>query len=422
MMGALRVDDLSLSINKKGEGTLDASRMLRLELLDADKTFKLLGYGLKLHSLVEDLIPTLEHSFLHSQIKELVETYYDIGKVTDVFEIFGGYINRSFGIYTEKEGKRYRYFVRKYKKDIEEKEIMLEHNLITCARANGLSIAAGLIPAKNGRTFVKLTEGLDDNSQDWYFAIYDFLEGEDKYTWVENECTDEEYASAAEVLAVFHNSVRNFDPQGLERVELKILDLLPTLPKLFESYAAMDIKNRFHDYYKKNLPAILNVINKIKIPAEDVAKMPLNPIHCDFHPGNLKFKDNKVVGIFDFDWSKIDLRIFEIGLALVYCCSSWVDELDGVLHLDRCEVFLQAYQKKLRELGGLPPLNETEKRYLPEMLNAGNIYLIFWCLRSYYADLSLNVYEYLAYLQHQVKCMNWVEQHRQEILDMVEAI
>lgn len=99
-----------------------------------------------------------------------------------------------------------------------------------------------------------------------------------------------------------------------------------------------------------------------------------------------------------------------------------MDELDGVLHLDRCEVFLQAYQKKLRELGGLPPLNETEKRYLPEMLNAGNIYLIFWCLRSYYADLSLNVYEYLAYLQHQVKCMNWVEQHRQEILDMVEAI
>lgn len=401
---------------------MDTTRMLRLELLDSIKTFNLFGYGRELQRIAADFVSVLEHSFLHSQIKELVENYYDIGIVTDVYEIFGGYINRSFGIYTEKDGKKHQYFVRKYKKGIEEKEIMLEHNLITCAKANGLDIAAGLIPAWNGRTFVKLTEGSEDNSQDWYFAVYEFLEGEDKYTWVENECTDEEFASAAEVLAVFHNSVRDFDPQGLERVELKILELLPTLPELFEKYAAMDIKNKFHDYYKKNLPAIIDIINKIKIPAEDVMKMPFNPIHCDFHPGNLKYRDNKVVGIFDFDWSKIDLRAFEIGLGLVYCCSSWVDELDGVLHLDRCRVFLQAYQKKLRELGGLPPLNAVEKRYLPEMLNAGNIYLIFWCLRSYYDDLSLNVYEYLAYLQHQVKCMNWVEQHRQEILDMVEKI
>jgi homoserine kinase type II len=401
---------------------LDTSKMLHLEGLNSDRTLELLDQSHELCKTAKDLVETLEGAFLHKQLKEVVENNYDLGNVTAVYEIFGGYVNRSFGIVTEKDGKEHVYFVRKYKKGIQPKEIQLEHNMITCAKKNGLDIAAGLFPANNGKTYVKVTEGTGENSLDWYFAVYEYLEGEDKYTWVDNELTDKEYASSAEVIAIFHNSVKDFDPKGLERVEPQILDLLRELPKTFKEWAALDVKNRFHEYYVKSLPRILEVNDSIVIPEEDRAKLPLNPIHCDYHPGNLKFENEKAVGIFDFDWSKIDIRVFEVGLALVYFCASWVGELDGVLHLDRCKVFLDAYQRKLKELGGLPPLNETELRYMPEMLNAGNIYLIFWCLRSYYDDLSLNVYEYLAYLSHQVKCMNWVEEHREEIMEMVREL
>ena len=44
--------------------------------------------------------------------------------------------------------------------------------------------------------------------------------------------------------------------------------------------------------------------------------MPHCAIHCDFHPGNLKYENNRVVGIFDFDWSKIDLRLFDLRMAV----------------------------------------------------------------------------------------------------------
>ncbi len=401
---------------------MDTSKMLHVKHLGADTILNMLIQNKSMGRVARDAEETLELGYLYLQIKSVVENNYDIGTVTDVYEMFGGYINRSFAFYTEKDGKKYVYFIRKYSKGKVEKEIYLEHNLLAYAKKNGAKEVANTISARNGKSFVVASEGTGEDQLNYYFAVYEFLEGEDKYNWVENELTNGELASVAEVMATFHNAVKDFDPKGWARQELEILDLLPTLPGRFTEWAAVDVNNMFTDYYRKNLPRIIEVIGKLTISREDRAKLPLNPIQCDCHPGNMKFHDNKVVGVFDFDWSKVDLRVFEIGLALVYFCASWISELDGVLHLDRCKVFLEAYQNRLKDLGGLSPLNETEKRYLPEMLNAGNIYLVLWCIRAYYDDVTLNVYEYLFYLQHQVKCMNWVDKHREAIVKMIGEI
>ncbi|MGB9792479.1 MAG: phosphotransferase [Thermacetogeniaceae bacterium] len=397
---------------------MDTSKMQLLKPLNTMQMSKMLKQGETLKEIAGEYLEALDAALLRDQIIDVVESNYDLGKVVDVYEIFGGYVNRSFGIYTEKDGQRHEYFVRKYKKDIQEKEIIFEHKLITYAIENGFDIAAGIYKTKDGRTYVKVKEGDEDR----YFAVYRYLPGEDKYTWIENQLTDEEYASSAEVLATYHNSVRDFDPEGFERVEPKIMDLIPMLPPLFKEYASADLNNWFHSYYLRKLDSIIEACNRIRIPAEDLAKMPYIPIHCDFHPGNEKFQDGKVVGLFDFDWSKIDLRLFEIGLGLVYFCSSWVDELDGTLMMRESEIFLRAYQQKLRQLGGLEPLNDVEKKYLDVMLDAGNMYLIYWCLRTYYADPTLNEYEYQFYLAHQVKLMNWIDAHRDEIREMAERI
>ncbi len=399
---------------------MDTSKMKRLQPLDSSQLANMLMHSDKLRTIAADFFGVLDVSLLRNQIVEVIKANYDLGKVVDVYEIFGGYVNRSFGIYTEKDGRRQEYFVRKYKLGVTEKEILFEHKLITFALENGFSIAAGLFKARDGKTVVQVSEG--EKGINRYFAVYTYLHGEDKYTWLDNDLTDEEYASSAEALATFHNAARNFDPAGLERVELKIAELIPTLPAIFKKYAATDISSRFHSYYLKNLDSILKAIERIKIPPEELAQMVYCPVHCDFHPGNLKFKGGKAVGIFDFDWSKIDLRMFDIGLGLAYCCSSWIDELDGTMKMDQCEVFMRAYQQKLRDLGGLAPLNDVEKKLLPTILDAGNMYLIFWCLRSYYADTTLNEYEYRAYLSHQVKLMNWIDVHREEIARLAERL
>jgi homoserine kinase type II len=405
---------------------MDTSRMLQLTDLNTSELFTLYTQSEKLMEVATDFKSKLELALARNQIIDALE-YYDLGKVTDVYQIFGGYVNTSFGVYTEKDGKQYNYFVRKYKKGIQEKEMELEHSLIDFSIANGLDVAAGLIRSKDGKTFIKLPEEFDGQIEYRYFAVYDYLDGEDKYTWIDPYLTDEEFANFAALLANFHNASRNFDPRGRERVEPKILDFVKILPGTFKEFAQTGYNDKFHSFYLRNLDDILAVLDRIRVADEDVAKMIFNPIHSDYHPGNVKFRDGQAVGIFDFDWAKIDLRLFDVCFSIVYSCCAWEDlpdgSTDGDLRLDKCKIYLEGYQNKLKELGGLEPLNETEKKHLPLMIEAANAYLINWCLSSYYADQeNLNEYEYLAYLTHQVKMMKWIEEHKSDLAELAASI
>jgi len=400
---------------------MSTNKMLLLSGLDEVLISSLVSRSGQLKKSIIELSEMLERSQTHGQIVNIFEEY-DLGKVIDVHEIFGGYVNRSFGVTTEKNGQNHRYFVRLYKLGITENEIELEHSLIDYSIAHGLDMAAGLIRANDQKTFVKFSEDINGNQIERFGAIYDFLPGEDKYTWDNPTLNDEEYASSASVLATFHNAARDFDPRGRKRAEPKIMEFLPMLPGLFKEFLEWGVKSKFHAHFLSNIDQILSVIERTKIPDEDLAKLPQNPIHSDYHPGNLKFKDNKVVGIFDFDWSKIDLRLFDVCLALVYTCSSWQSDHDGTLLLDKSKIFLESYQKTLQTLGGLTPLNEWEIKYLPTMLAAANMYLISWSVNAYYHDSDLNVYEYLAYLKHNVRIMKWIDDHKEEILKMAMSI
>lgn len=400
---------------------MNTSKMKRLEEQSVGQTFALFTQSADLKNIAANFFESMETALIRNQIIDALR-HYDLGTLIDIYEIFGGYVNRSFGILTEKDGMQYEYFVRKYKYGISEKEIAFEHSMIDYSIAHGLDIAAGLIRAIDGRTFVRQTEGTNGAQTDIYFAVYEFLQGDDLYTWDNPTLNDAEYASAAEVLATFHNAARNFDPNGLERVEPKIMEFLPTLPEKYQALSQSDRDTKFHNYYRENLGSILDVIESSQIPNAMLAKMPFTPCHNDFHPGNLKYIDSKVVGIFDFDWSKIDYRLFDVCLALAYCCSCWQDEKDGVLLLDKCEIFLKSYQQKLKELGKLSPLNAVELENLPTMIAAANIYLINWDVTAYYAGTNLNEYEYMAYLQHNVRLMKWIEDHKDEISVLANSL
>lgn len=400
---------------------MNTSKMRHLEEQSLNKTFALFTHSEELKTIATNFFDYMENAVMRKQVVEALSAY-DLGTVVDVYEIFGGYVNRSFGAFMEKDGKKLEVFVRKYKYGITETEILFEHSMIDFSISQGLDIAAGLYRTPDDKSFVKQQEGVGETATDVYFAVYQYLQGDDLYTWDNPGMNDAEYASAAGVLATFHNAARNFDPKGLERVEPKIMELLPTLPPIYNGLAEKKIDTKFHAYYKKNLQGILDVIESSQMPTEIIEKMPYSSCHNDFHPGNLKYIDSKVVGIFDFDWSKIDRRLFDVCLALDYCCSSWEDEKDGVLRMDKCSIFLKAYQEKLIELKGLEPLSALEIEYLPTMLAAANIYLINWDVTAYYEGTDLNEYEYMAYLKHNVRLMKWIENHKAEIADMASTL
>ncbi len=346
----------------------------------------------------------------------MVEGCYDIGEIREIYEIFGGYTNRSFGLIVQTKQNLERYFLRQYQQDTTTNDILFEHALINHCIAKGFTLIPAVIPNRQGVTYVKPA-----NSRH-LFAVYDFLRGDDKYTWDNPTLHDEEYASAATTLATFHHVASDFNPRGRQRAEAQILDLLPTFSTTFQRLGHATGTRPFHEYFVNHLDQTLIIIDQTYFDETDIHRMPRHPIHGDYHPGNLKFQGNQVVGMFDFDWSKLDLRLFDVCLAVVYFCSRWEDGHDGELRLDKGLIFLRAYQAHMRCRRYTAPLNEVEINRLPTMLAAANLYVMHWMVTAYDADKDLHDAEYLSYLKHAVRLMYWIEDHTNDIAHMATAI
>jgi homoserine kinase type II len=395
---------------------MDTSKMRLLPKMSSEKSYELLGIGHEIGRVAARLAAFLEDTWLRQQLVEIMEEFYDLGRVQEVYEIFGGYINRSYGLVVERDGIRKDYFLRQYKSGIAEHEIRFEHALIGHCAARGFTIAARVIANRHGATYIKPAGSKS------FFAVYEFLEGEDKYTWNNPALNDEELVSASKMLATFHTAAIGFDPGKFQRVEPPIRDLLPTLSSRFKKYAKTGRNSKFHCFFLAHLKNILEAIDNCRIAEADDPHLPLCPIHCDFHPGNLKYENNRVVGIFDFDWSKIDLRLFDVCMAVDYFCCSWGEKNDGDFRLEKAALFLNAYQDQLRQIDGMEPLNAVEIKNLPGMLSAANLCIMNWIVSTFYADDGLNDYEYLAYLKHNVRLIYSIDRHRSTIAQIAAEL
>jgi homoserine kinase type II len=342
--------------------------------------------------------------------------FYDLGRVQEVCEIFSGYVNRSYRLMVQRDGIRKDYFLRRYKPGIVEDQIKFEHALINHCAAKGLTTIAQVIANRHGTTYFKPA-----NSES-FIAIFEFLDGEDKYAWHNPALNYEELVSAVRMLANFHTAAIGFDPGTLHRVEPPIFELLPTLRTGFKGYAQTGRDSDFHRFFLLHLDNILVSIENSRITEAEVLPLPLCPIHCDFHPGNLKYKHNRVVGIFDFDWSKIDLRLFDVCMAVDYFCCSWDKQNDGALDLEKAALFLNTYQDQLHQTGGMKPLVAGEINNLPGMLTAAGLCIISWIVSTFYGDDALHEDEYLAYLKHGVRLMYSIEKRRSAILQMASGL
>ncbi|MFW6180196.1 MAG: phosphotransferase [Spirochaetota bacterium] len=417
----------------------------------------------ELRTLVENLVSSaralqgvIDRNYRTQRLREVLDEHYDIGELAGVRVLERGYVNVSYEIQTSKGGKTRRYFLRQYKRGIREEEVRFEHSLVRHLARKGFTLSADLIPTKTGGTYVRHLEEQDGEQEEVYFAVFEYLPGEDRYTWDNPACTETELAEAARVLARYHRAVHDLEPRST-RYEAGIVNLLPTISGNLMKYAKRAGCTKFDAYYLKNLDHILQVIQaaRDRIDPEEYRTLPQVAIHCDYHPGNLKFQDHRVVGVFDFDWSKIDARCFDVALAVVYACTTWEGKEDGDLVPARVSQFLGSYQQETAAgqgepgpSGGTPngvnrgpsagpsggaagvppgtaspapgPLNQQETTALPNMLRAANLYVLNWDVDDYYIKKP-NPYEYLLYLQHNVRTMRWIEENWDELDRLVRS-
>jgi homoserine kinase type II len=329
-----------------------------------------------------------------SQPREIISRHYEIGELVDCEQLHLGYVNISYIIETVINDRKNKYFLRRYKKGIREEEVEFEHSVINHLVKKEFNLVARVINTRDGKTFVRQFEDGDDEGKDVFYAVFDFLPGEDKYTWFNPACSDEELQNAAAVLAQFHDAVSDLSPEG-KRHEPKIIDLLPRIAENVDRYAKRAINRTLHAISDREYKQLVHQV-----------------IHCDYHPGNLKFQNGKITGLFDFDWSKVDARCFDVALAITYFCTTWEGQKDGDLQLNKAAAFLDDYQNTLRgshsHSQGVGPLSDTELEYLPHLISASNIYVLNWAIVDFYGN-EVDPHKYLVYLQHCVHIMRWLE-------------
>jgi len=347
----------------------------------------------------------MNYTIQASKLKAIISKHYDLGELEDFKQLDLGYVNVSSIIEVENNGKKKKYFVRRYKLGKKEEEIAFEHSVIKHLIKKNFHLIASVIPTKDGKTYVKRSE----SGGNVFYAIFDFLEGDDKYTWVNPNCSDEDLKGAAAVLARFHNAVFDLTPKCFKH-EAKIIDLLPEIAHTIKQCALNAGNTEFDVYLLENINFIQESIQKIQSVIEKHGYKELIQlvIHDDYHPGNLKFQNSTITGLFDFDWSKVDLRCFDVALAMTYYCVPWEGKQDGYLHLNKVAKFLVAYQNILRDAQGVEPMSNVELEFLPYLIGASNIYILNWTIENFYST-SVKPPENLLYLQHGVRLMRWLE-------------
>lgn len=378
---------------------------------------------------VDSLVEKMRLLFVEQAVIEVMSTYYDLGKVIAVTRLFGGLINQNFSVTTNNGNRCYRFFIKRYRKGASEKEILFEHKCNEYLTRNDFPEVAKLVKAKDGRTFVKHhVNHLDSPDRHSRFAVYTYLEGEDRYEWLTPHCSMSDMASASAMFAKIHDRGFGFKAGEHAKEEPGIIPLMDVFDEYFSTLEKKiqgeQACTTCSAYFIEKLPSYrrsLDVCQPLKEKCEGMLKL---MIHGDYHPGNQKYTDHGVTGVFDFDWCKEDLRLFDVAITITYFCTSWKSHENGLLFMDEIKVFLEAYQAYLADSENIDPLTEKELAVLPEMIIMANMYVIWWDLQEIYdaEESESDEDQCLIYLDHNTKINEFALDHLEEIRKVTASI
>ena len=164
-------------------------------------------------------------------------------------------------------------------------------------------------------------------------------------------------AAVGDMLARMHLAGRSF---ALQQPNLRALpwwnETAPVvLPHLDAAQAAL-------------LQSELDWQNRVAQSA-DFAALPRGPVHADLFRDNVMFDGEALTGFFDFYFAGVDSWLFDLAVALNDWC---IDLPTGAHDAERASAFLRGYQ-------AVRPLQDAERRLLPELARAGA--LRFWISR-----------------------------------------
>jgi len=183
--------------------------------------------------------------------------------------------------------------------------VRFDHSLMEHLHTREMPTPLGL-PTKQGKRWARVHGHV--------YELYPFIEG-DEHT----EGDLEQIASAGELLARFQAATADFAPpceKRWERYHSPSRIVEPFRSPLPSGALALRPEAR------ETLEVAVRTAGELleRLPDDAYWALPQTIVHGDYHPANLKFRDDRVVGVFDLDWCTRQPRMVDLADGLLFFC------------------------------------------------------------------------------------------------------
>ncbi len=191
----------------------------------------------------------------------------------------------------------------------------------------------------------------DNNSMlQWKDSIYEMFE---YISGTSYDNSPEATADAGKTLALFHKLLLDYQPeyepsQGSYHAARSVSRSMESIPR---TLAKVDPGNATEqaDQIQRTIKFLQASYNAaaLRVNEMGLADWPMQIIHCDWHPGNMLFRGQRVVAVIDYDAARIQQRIIDVanGALQTSILGGGDDPAQWPNHIDttRFKSFLQGY-------------------------------------------------------------------------------
>ncbi|MEA3430103.1 MAG: homoserine kinase [Nanoarchaeota archaeon] len=278
-------------------------------------------------------------NFTKKVFQEILDNY-DIGDFKESKPFKAGYVQTNILIKTTK-GK----FVLRYYENRTKKRVDFEAKLLKFLSEKKYPIAKPIENKKH--QFI----GIFDKKP---FIIFEYISGRHL-----KNLNNIQFKELVHKLALLHKLTKNYDVNNYIHKEPRSKD--------FCIKATKEEKKRFEDKDKGKFRynIIKSQLDTINFPTNLTKSI----VHGDFDKSNVKFHNNEISGILDFDDSHYGYRIHDIGILILYWARFYTNKMDFSI----AKKIVNSYEE-------ISPLTKTEKEHLFDAFKFAALMIMSWLM------------------------------------------
>lgn len=314
----------------------------------------------------------------------LVNFGFDLSKVS-LRKNLVGYVNKTYLITTK--GKKFILRESFVEKKFDHLEFEIE--VLQYLHKKKFPLTLYVIPNKSGK-YITI-------AQNKYYLLFNFMPGSIRVSWNNlDRFTDKKLVSYFEASARFTKALIQFRPKTkftnrplffyLKNPEKLFKAQLKKLPKTKVTKMIMSRQDKLYKFAHQTAEEL----KKLKYD-----EYPKQAVHFDFHPGNVNFSGDKVTGIFDFDWIRMDNRIADFAGTIGQSCYNFKGPKRAIYDKRKVKLGIKAY----RQAFGKSKLDEkTEALLLKSVIKGYMFFQLLWVMNWYqYNSSDPHAYEYVDF-------------------------